>query len=106
MLGLLEGTGYEKPGAGSAASTHYLAEAMRRAYADRAEFLGDPDFAHIPVQGLLNPRYLAGCARPSIRLARPQHGDRAWQRTAVRIRPDDHFNVIDAEGNAVALTIR
>ena len=59
MMGMLEGTGYEKPGAGSAAATHYLAEVMRRAYADRAEFLGDSDFVHVPVKGLLNPRYLA-----------------------------------------------
>src|SRR5471030_247554 len=44
MLGILEGTGYEKAGAGSAAAIHYEAEAMRRAYADRNEYVGDPAF--------------------------------------------------------------
>ena len=44
MLGMLEGSGYEKAGAGSAASIHYVAEAMRRFYADRSEYFGDPGF--------------------------------------------------------------
>ncbi|HVP42859.1 MAG TPA: gamma-glutamyltransferase, partial [Terriglobales bacterium] len=44
MLGMLEGSGYERNGAGSAAAYHYLAEVMRRFYADRNEYLADPDF--------------------------------------------------------------
>src|SRR5205814_10284649 len=52
MLGMLEGSGYEKSGAGSAASLHYLAEVMRRYYADRSEYLGDPDFVNVPVSRL------------------------------------------------------
>src|SRR3954467_13766179 len=43
MMGILEGTNYEKAGAGSAAAIHWGAEAMRRAYADRNTYLGDPD---------------------------------------------------------------
>src|SRR6185436_10380910 len=43
MLGILDGTGYEKGGPGSASAIHYVAEAMRRAYADRNEYVGDPD---------------------------------------------------------------
>ena len=105
MLGMLEGTGYEKGGAGSAATTHFLAEAMRRAYADRAEFLGDADFAHVPVKGLLNPKYIAGLratidpahATPSSAIG---HGDAM----AYESGETTHFNVIDAEGNAVSLT--
>ena len=58
MLAMLEGTGYEKAGAGSAASIHYVAEVMRRYYADRSEFLGDPDFVAVPVAGLLDPEYI------------------------------------------------
>jgi gamma-glutamyltranspeptidase/glutathione hydrolase len=105
MLGMLEGTGYEKPGAGSAASAHYLAEVMRRAYADRAEFLGDSDFVHIPVKGLLNPRYLARL-RSTIDPARATpstligHGDAP----AFEAGATTHFNVIDEQGNAVSLT--
>ena len=59
MLGMLEGTGYEKAGAGSAASIHYVAEVMRRFYADRSEYFGDPDFFKVPVTKLLDPRYIA-----------------------------------------------
>src|SRR5204863_3193693 len=59
MLGILEGTGYEKSGAGSASTIHYVAEAMRRAYADRNEYVGDPDFVKVPIAGLLDPAYLA-----------------------------------------------
>jgi gamma-glutamyltranspeptidase/glutathione hydrolase len=105
MLAMLEGSGYEKAGAGSAATTHFLAEVMRRAYADRAEFLGDPDFVHVPVKGLLNAKYLAGL-RASIDPARATpsdvigHGDA----TAYESAETTHFNVIDAEGNAVSLT--
>ncbi len=105
MMGMLEGTGYEKPGAGSAAATHYLAEVMRRAYADRAEFLGDSDFVHVPVKGLLNPRYLARL-RATIDPARATpstligHGDAP----AFEAAATTHFNVIDEQGNAVSLT--
>src|SRR2546429_4488985 len=49
MLGILEGPGYEKGGAGSASAIHYAAEAMRRAYADRNEYIGDPDFVKVPI---------------------------------------------------------
>src|SRR5437667_8064847 len=59
MLGILDGTGYETGGAASASSIHFVAEAMRRAYADRNEYVGDPDFVKVPIAGLLDPAYLA-----------------------------------------------
>ncbi len=66
MMGMLDGTGYEKSGAGSAAEIHYVAETMRRFYADRNEYLGDPDFIKNPIAGLLDrPIYRSG-APPSI----------------------------------------
>jgi gamma-glutamyltranspeptidase/glutathione hydrolase len=105
MLGMLEGSGYEKTGAGSAASIHYVAEVMRRFYADRSEYFGDPDFYKVPVGKLLNPRYIAS-RRNSID---PQHATPSEQ-----IRPGiltgyegtetTHFNIVDQEGNAVAVT--
>ena len=58
MLGVLEGSGYEKGGWGAASTIHYLAEAMRRYYADRSEYLGDPDFMKVPIRALLNPDYI------------------------------------------------
>src|SRR5579871_1049786 len=105
MLGMLEGSGYEKSGAGSAASIHYVAEVMRRFYADRSEYFGDPDFVKVPITKLLDPAYIAG-RRRSID---PQHATPSSE-----IRPGDlnisestqttHFNVVDSEGNAVAVT--
>ena len=59
MLAMLEGTGYEKGGFGSASALHYEAEVMRRFYADRAQYLGDPDFVKNPIAGLLDPAYIA-----------------------------------------------
>src|SRR5437763_4502101 len=59
MMGVLEGTEFTKTGAGSAGEMHYLAEAMRRYFADRAQYLGDPDFVKVPVSGLLNPAYIS-----------------------------------------------
>src|SRR5205807_698616 len=74
MLGILEGTGYEKGGAGSASAIHYAAEAMRRAYADRNEYVGDPDFVKVPIAGLLDRAYLAKL-RASIDPARATPSD-------------------------------
>jgi gamma-glutamyltranspeptidase / glutathione hydrolase len=105
MLGMLEGSGYEKSGAGSAATIHYVAEVMRRFYADRSEYFGDPDFVKVPMPKLLDPRYIAS-RRNSID---PQHATPSDQ-----IRPGDlgpyektettHYNIVDSDGNAVAVT--
>ncbi len=105
MLYMLEGTGYEKPGAGSAAASHYLAEVMRRYYADRAEYLGDPDFVKISVQGLLSRAY-AAARRASIRpdRATPSGELGAGAPAAYESEETTHFNVVDPRGAAVAFT--
>jgi gamma-glutamyltranspeptidase/glutathione hydrolase len=105
MMGVLEGSGYEKQGAGSAAAIHYVAEAMRRFYADRSKHLADPDFHPVPVKGLLDARYIWRI-RASIDPQRATPSD--------EIRPGDpeahesgettHFSIVDAEGNAAGLT--
>jgi gamma-glutamyltranspeptidase/glutathione hydrolase len=106
MLGILEGTNYEKTGAGSAQAIHTVAEAMRRAYADRNEYLGDPDFVKIPIAGLLDPAYLARL-RASIEPERATPSDRVRpgkpNGTAERDETT-HFTVVDGDGNAVACT--
>ena len=58
MLGMLDGIAYTNAGAGSAESYHYLAEVMRRSFADRMEYLADPDSMMPPMSALLNPTYL------------------------------------------------
>jgi gamma-glutamyltranspeptidase/glutathione hydrolase len=105
MMGVLEGSGYEKAGAGSAEAIHFVAEAMRRYYADRSEHLGDPDFFKVPARGLVSPRYVESL-RNSI--------DRTKASTSEEVRPGKandyestettHFSIVDALGNAVALT--
>ncbi|MGA2184190.1 MAG: gamma-glutamyltransferase [Bryobacteraceae bacterium] len=107
MLGMLEGSGYEKTGVGSAATYHYLAECMRRAYADRSAWLGDPDFFEVPTQALLNPRYLAW-RRASIQPGHASPSDGLAPETADLRRFESnqttHYNIVDADGNAVAVT--
>ena len=84
---------------------HWIAEAMRRAYRDRARHLGDPDFVDLPLAQLLDPDYAASLradidpdrATPSVTLAAddPPSLD----------RHTTHFSVIDADGNRVAATL-
>ena len=105
MMGMLSLTDYEKTGAGSAATLHYVAEAMRRYFADRAEYLGDPDFAKIPVKGLTNPDYIR-LRRESIdpTAATPSEKIRQGDMSLYESSETTHFSIVDAEGNAVALT--
>lgn len=105
MFGMLEGSGYEKNGAGSAAAIHFVAEAMRRYYADRSEFLADPDFYKVPVSGLLDKEYIAR-RRASIQMDKADSSAAIRQGQPVRAEKTEttHFSIVDATGNAVALT--
>ncbi|MFT0532040.1 gamma-glutamyltransferase [Castellaniella hirudinis] len=105
ILNMMEAWPVGSWGAGSAQTIQHMAEAMKLAYADRAEYLGDTDFVPVPVAGLTAKPYAralaatiqATRARPSadIRPGRPQpiEGDQTT-----------HFSVADAAGNAVAVT--
>jgi gamma-glutamyltranspeptidase/glutathione hydrolase len=105
MLGILEGTGYEKAGLGSAAAIHYEAEAMRRAYADRNEYLGDPDFVKNPIAGLLDKAYLAKLrATIDPERATPSTQVKPGQPAGSEKMETTHYSVVDSEGNAVAVT--
>jgi len=104
MLGMLEGSGYEKSGAGSAASIHYVAEVMRRFFADRSQYLGDPDASPLRVKELLDPAYL---------LKRRATIDPNHVTPSATVLPGlparesgetTHFSIVDAQGNAVAVT--
>jgi gamma-glutamyltranspeptidase/glutathione hydrolase len=105
MLNILEGFDLRKMEANSSDRYHHMAEAMRRAFADRAEYMGDSDFVKVPVQGLIDKAY-AETLRGTIK------NDRASTSAEVRAgRPagyesdeTTHFTVVDAEGNAVSNT--
>jgi gamma-glutamyltranspeptidase/glutathione hydrolase len=105
MLGVLEGTGYESTGAGSAQSIHWITEAMRRYFADRSEHMGDPDFHNVPVNHLLSRSYIERL-RASIS---PLNATPSTQVKPARIMATEsadttHYSIVDEEGNAVAVT--
>jgi len=118
VLNILEGFDLAKLGNRSAQTIHLTVEAFRRAFYDRAEFLGDPDFAKIPVPQLIDKRY-AEAWRESID---PNHASASkdLKRPSVfnelervaGLRPvaiheqtnTTHFSVVDPEGNAIAVT--
>jgi len=100
-----------KPGPDAA---HWLAEAGRLAFADRALYLGDPAFVSVPVRGLIDPGYLksrAALVSPDSSMGRAKAGDPPFQKTETRFAPSDgielgtsHVSVVDSEGNAVSMT--
>lgn len=106
MLGMLDGIGYEKSRAGSATAYHYLAEVMRRYYADRNEYLGDPDFVKNPIAAMLDPAYIRA-RRDSIDpvLATPSDQIRpGLPAGAVESSDTTHYSIADEHGNVVAVT--
>src|ERR1700756_1112911 len=121
ILNILEGYDLARTGNRSAETIHLTAEAFRRAFYDRAEFLGDPDFAKIPVAQLIDKRYAAGWresidpehASVSKDLRRPtvfnelERYAQAHLLKATAIREPEnttHYSVVDPAGNAVAVT--
>ncbi len=125
MLHCLEDHPVGDMGPLSSDATHLLVEAMKRAFADRAEFLGDADFTPVPVDGLLRDAYLDSLcasidperATPSLEAGPglPPGADIFYRATGGTPGPDildpgpdgentTHFSIVDAAGNAVAVT--
>ena len=103
MLNILDG--YELQALDPAVRKHLIIEAMRRAYRDRAEYLGDPDYVEIPVQRLTDPDYAAGL-RAAIRKDRATPSALLPGFTAESRGTDTtHFSVLDTEGNYVSATL-
>lgn len=105
MMEMLEPFDLDSMGFHSTAATHLTVEAMRRAYADRAEYLGDTDFYPVPIDSLLSDEYLAG------RMAnfRADSAGTSEDVTAgTDLLPESfettHISIVDARGNAVSLT--
>lgn len=119
-LNILEGYDLAKLGHGSAASIHLIAEAYRRAFYDRAQFLGDPEYSDVPVLELMNPQYAQAWrqsintqrASASSRLERPATapGLMRYAKEHPVVAPlkestqTTHYSIVDAAGNAVAVT--
>jgi gamma-glutamyltranspeptidase/glutathione hydrolase len=84
-------------------SIHLIVEAMRRAYADRAAYLGDTDFSSVPVKGLTSPQY-AEQLRKEILKSKPDAKVGAGNPAPFEGPNTTHFSVVDAEGDAVSNT--
>ena len=105
MLAMLNTTGYEKYGAGSAEAYHYMAEVMRRFYADRSQYLGDPDFVKNPISALLAPSYVqARRATIDPEHATPSDSVKPGLPAEHEGTNTTHYSIVDQEGNAVAVT--
>jgi gamma-glutamyltranspeptidase/glutathione hydrolase len=117
MLNILEAYDLRSLGNRSAESIHLTVEAMKRAFYDRADFMGDPDFSNVPVNELIDKKYAAAWreglsadrATPARELKRPAFGqldrDASLMPSEV-IEPEHttHYSVVDPEGNAVSVT--
>lgn len=105
ILNLLERYPLSQYGANSAQTIHLLAETMKLAYADRAEYLGDPAFVTVPVKGLTSNKYADDLARridPDTAL--PADAIKPGQPQPYESDQTTHYSIVDAKGNAVAVT--
>jgi gamma-glutamyltranspeptidase/glutathione hydrolase len=105
ILNVLEGFDMGYLGHNSAESIHLMAEAMIRAYADRAEYLGDTDFVEVPLQGIISKAY-AQELRSQINRFKASDGSKIKAGNAPRYESDEttHYSIVDQYGNAVANT--
>lgn len=97
--------GYDLNTLDEATRIHVTVEALRRAYRDRAEYLGDPDFVDMPIDRLIHPLYADGL-RATIRLDRATpSATLPGAQPAIDGPHTTHFSIIDADGNRVAATL-
>ena len=105
MLNILGGYDLEADGHNSAAYLHKLIEAMRRAYADRSKYLGDPDFVEVPIEAITSLDY-ADRLRETISLDAATRSTEVLPGAQLAAESPDttHYSVIDQDGNAAAVT--
>jgi gamma-glutamyltranspeptidase/glutathione hydrolase len=104
MLNVLEGYDLRTMGAGSASAVHLMTEAMKRAYGDRAHYLGDPDFNHdIPLARLTSKEYAAEL-RKTISMDRAAKASATTFDWPHESAETTHISIVDADRNAVSLT--
>ncbi|EAA4080993.1 gamma-glutamyltransferase [Salmonella enterica subsp. salamae] len=105
ILNILENFDMKKYGFGSADAIQIMAEAEKYAYADRSEYLGDPDFVSVPWQALTSKAYAKSIAgQIDINKAKPSSEIRPGKLAPYESDQTTHFSVVDKDGNAVAVT--
>ena len=105
MMKMIEGRGIDKMGFHSVQAVQLMTEVQRRAYADRAEYMGDADHYNVPVEMLASDKYLK-------ERMKSYKSDKATPSTEIKPRIDidveseetTHLSVIDKEGNAISVT--
>jgi gamma-glutamyltranspeptidase/glutathione hydrolase len=103
MLNIL--SRYDLTGMTKVERTHLIIESMRRAYRDRAKYLGDPDFVQMPVERLIHPFYADGLARDILPARATPSLPQSPLIEQEEGRDTTHFSIIDTEGNRVAATL-
>ena len=104
-LNILENFNLKDSGHNSAKTIHILSEAMQRAYADRAEYHGDPDFYDVPIKQILSKQYSKDLSDQISGMRTPDGQIYEGDLTKYNESPDTtHFSVIDSKGNAVSNT--
>ncbi|QKJ85265.1 Gamma-glutamyltranspeptidase [Paramixta manurensis] len=105
ILNILENFDLAKMGFGSADAMQVIAEAEKYAYADRSEYLGDPDFVKVPSQALTSKAYAKAIAQKiDLAKARPSSEIKPGKLAPYESNQTTHFSVVDRQGNAVAVT--
>ncbi|MEM9288426.1 MAG: gamma-glutamyltransferase, partial [Pseudomonadota bacterium] len=105
MLNIMAGDDLAAMGQGSADSYHLMAEAMKYAYADRSKYLGDPDFAEVPVEALMDPAYATAIrAKIDMDKATPSSAIKAAAKLPYESPDTTHYSVADKDGNMVSNT--
>ena len=105
MLNIMDGWPIGTWGQNTAQTVHHMTEAMKLAYADRAEYLGDPDFVKVPQAGLISPDYAAQLrTQIDVNKARPAKDIKPGKPQPYESDQTTHYSVMDAKGNAVAVT--
>ena len=104
MLNVLEGYDLKANGYGSAQNLHLIAESMRRAFADRAQHLGDPDFVKtMPIDRLISKDYAAQL-RKTINPNKASKSSPTTFTWTTESPETTHFSIVDAQRNAVSMT--
>jgi len=105
ILNVMEGYPIGFLGHNSSGTIHLMAEAMKRAYADRSEYLGDPDFADVPVAALTSKDYAAKIRDGiSLNRATPSETIKPGKLAPYESDQTTHFSIVDQYGNAVSNT--
>jgi gamma-glutamyltranspeptidase / glutathione hydrolase len=105
MLNMLEHYKLSGYGPNSSEAVHLLVEVQRRAFADRAEYMGDADFVKVPLEGLTSKKYASELVKTiDLERATPSSEIKAGRPTAYESAETTHYTIVDSDGNVVSNT--